>query len=188
MQPAPPQKRKPGPVNHFDREAFIRSLPADHAEYIQMLEQTQAWNGFIIDREDNATSPSIALFDAIINAKRGRAGLLRSSLPGISSLGRKNFSSQRSVSGGARGADVLSDTSLHQWRIVTVPGSSERLDFGAAAKGREYHEIVTRTPAKLEEGLFKQEEKVPELPTFAKKSRISSALNARMNGLNMNAP
>ncbi|RVX75925.1 hypothetical protein B0A52_00282 [Exophiala mesophila] len=177
----------------FDRDGFIKSLPADHAEYMDMLHQTQAWNEFIMDREENPpTTPSIALFDAIINAKRGRAGLLRSSLPGIG-LGRKSFAS-RSVSAAGLGGgrpDILSDTSTHQWRIINIPGSAERLDLGAAAKGRDYRDIVTRTPAKLEEGFFKQEEKVPEIPTFnnntQRKPRLGS-LNARLNGLGMNAP
>lgn len=191
MQPTPQgsaHKKNANPALYrFDREGFVRSLSADHAEYMEVMQQTQAWNEFIMDREEKpASTPSIALFDAIINAKRGRAGLLRSSLPGIG-LGRKSFAS-RSVSAGFSGRqDILSDASSHQWRIVTVPGSSERLDLGTAAKGREYRHIVTRTPAKLEEGLFKQEEKVPDLPTFNRKPRLSS-LNARLNGLGMNAP
>jgi len=184
MQPAVARKRKTGSVYTFDKDACLNSLPPDHAEYLQMLSQTQAWNEFIMDREENKSTPSIALFDAIINAKRGRAGLLRSGLPGIG-LGRKSFA-QRSVSGGGR-PDLLSDTSTHQWKIINVPGSSERPDLGSAAKSRDYHTIVSRTPAKLEEGLFKQQEQVPDLPKFTKKSRVST-LNGKMNGLGMNAP
>lgn len=183
MYSAPPQKKKLGAVYQFDNQAFIRSLPPDHAAYMEMLQQTQAWNEFVMDREENVSKGSIALFDAIIMAKRGRAGLLRSSLPG---LGRKGFV-PRSSSGSTR-ADFLSDTSQHQWRIVAVQGSSERPDLGSAAKGRDYHSIITRTPAKLEDGLFKQEETVPELPTIIPKKTRATTLTGRMNGLGMHAP
>ncbi|KAK5063120.1 hypothetical protein LTR84_005196 [Exophiala bonariae] len=185
LQPAVSHRRKTGSVYTFDVDAYLHSLPPDHAEYIQMLQQTQAWNEFIMDREENKSTPAVALFDAIINAKRGRAGLLRSGLPGIG-LHRKSFA-QRSVSGGGR-PDLLSDTSTHQWKIINVPGSSERPELGSAAKSRDYHTIISRTPAKLEEGLFKQEELVPDLPKFGKKSRISSMINGKLNGLSMNAP
>jgi hypothetical protein len=151
---------------------------------MEMLYQTQAWNEFIMDREEKASKPSIALFDAIIMAKRGRAGL-RTSLANGLAISRRTFK-PGSVSGGP---DVLSDTSTHQWRIVNVPTSAERPELGAAAKGRDYHAIITRTPAKLEEGLFKEEEKVPELPPMPmlKKSRMSM-LTGKMNGLGMHAP
>ncbi|EXJ78424.1 hypothetical protein A1O1_08824 [Capronia coronata CBS 617.96] len=184
MNPAPPAKKKLGAVYAFDNRAFINSLSPDHSAYIEMLQQTQAWNEFIMEREETTSSPDIALFDAIIMAKRGRAGLLRSSLPNIGRNRRSLI--QRPASAGAR-ADILSDTSQHQWRIVSIPCSSERSDLGTAAKGRDYHTIITRTPSKLEEGLFKQEEDVPDLPTIRKKSR-ASILNSRMNGLSMNAP
>ncbi|KIX04120.1 uncharacterized protein Z518_07673 [Rhinocladiella mackenziei CBS 650.93] len=184
MQPAPSQKKKLGTIYEFDNDAFIKSLPPDHAAYMEMLQQTQAWNEFIMDREEKASTPDIALFDAIIMAKRGRAGLLRSTLPNIA-LNRRSFV-PRSPSGTMR-TDILSDTSQHQWRIVSTPASSERPDLGSAAKGRDYHTIITRIPAKLEEGLFKQEEKVPDLPTIPKKSR-ASMVNGRMNGLSMHAP
>lgn len=177
------EKKDRGGLHFRPRRLSPQSTP-DHAEYVQMLQQTQAWNEFIMDREENKSTPAVALFDAIINAKRGRAGLLRSGLPGIG-LGRKSFA-QRSVSGGGR-PDLLSDTSTHQWKIINVPGSSERPDLGSAAKSRDYHTITSRTPAKLEEGLFKQEEQVPDLPKFGKKSRVS-ILNGKMNGLTMNAP
>jgi hypothetical protein len=173
-----------GAVHQFDHESFVRSLPPDHGAYMEMMQQTQAWNEFIMDREENAANPAIALFDAIITAKRGRAGLLRSGLPSMS-LNRRSFV-PRAPSGTTRG-DILSDTSQHQWRIISIPTGPERPDLGSAAKGRDYHTIITRTPAKLEEGLFKQEEKVPELPTIPKKPR-ASMLHLNMNGLSMNAP
>ncbi|EXJ82536.1 hypothetical protein A1O3_06349 [Capronia epimyces CBS 606.96] len=184
MSPARPTKKRVGAVYAFDNEAFIKSLPPDHSAYMEMLQQTQAWNEFIMEREEKASSPEIALFDAIIMAKRGRAGLLRSGLPNIG-RSRKSFV-QRSASGGPPN-DVLSDASQHQWRIISVSGGSNRSDLGPAAKGRDYHAIITRTPSKLEEGLFKQEESLPELPTIPKKPR-PSVLNGRLNGLGMNAP
>ena len=183
MQPAPVQKRKLGAAYSFDHDSYVKSLPPDHAAYIEMLHQTQAWNEFIMDREEKTSTPSIALFDAIITAKRGRAGF-RSSVANLA-LNRRSFS-PRSPNFGI-GADILSDTSQHQWRIVSVPSSSERPELGSAAKGRDYHSIITRTPAKLEEGLFKQEEKVPDLPAIPKKSRMSM-FTSKMNGLNMHAP
>ncbi len=182
MQPAGPKKRKLGAVYQFDHESFVKSLPPDHGAYMEMMQQTQAWNEFITDREENAANPSIALFDAIIMAKRGRAGLLRSGM----GLNRRSFV-PRAPSGTPR-ADILSDTSQHQWRIVSIPTGPERPDLGSAAKGRDYHAIITRTPAKLEEGLFKQEEKVPELPSIPTKKSRASMLHLKMNGLGMNAP
>ncbi|KAJ9614267.1 hypothetical protein H2200_002403 [Cladophialophora chaetospira] len=183
MQPAPAQKRKTGSVYTFDNDAFIKTLPPDHGAYMEMLRQTQAWNEFIMDREEKQAKPSIALFDAVILAKRGRAGL-RASLPGMG-FNRRSFS-PLSPSIPTR-ADLLSDTSQHQWRIVAVPSSSERPELGSAANGRDYHSIVTRKPAKLEEGLFKQEEKLPDVPAFPKKSRMSMLSN-KLNGLGMHAP
>ncbi|KAJ9617854.1 hypothetical protein H2204_013381 [Knufia peltigerae] len=182
MYPAPPQKRKLGAVYQLESETFIRSLPPDHAAYMEMLQQTQAWNEFVMDREENSTKPSVALFDAIIAAKRGRAGF-RSSLSG---LGRKSLVS-RSVSGIMK-TDVLSDTSQHQWRIIAIPGGTERPEIGSAAKGRDYHSIITRTPAKLEDGLFKQEETVPDLPAIKPRKIRVSTVAGKMNGLSMHAP
>ncbi|KIW63177.1 hypothetical protein PV04_10043 [Phialophora macrospora] len=184
MHPATVQKRKQGSIFTFDSSAFIKSLPPDHAAYMEMLQQTQAWNEFIMDREEKSSKPSIALFDAIIMAKRGRAGL-RSSLPSIG-FNRRSFS-PLSTSGPMR-ADILSDTSQHQWRIVSVPSSSERPALGQAAKGRDYHTIITRKPAKLEAGLFKQEEKLPDLPTIPRKKSRMSVLTGKLNGLGMHAP
>lgn len=181
MLPAAVQKRKKGSVYTFDSQAFIKTLPPDHGAYIEMLQQTQAWNEFIMDREEKTVKPSIPLFDAIIMAKRGRAGL-RASLPSIG-FNRRSFSP---LSIPTR-SDLLSDTSQHQWRIISVPSSSERPDLGSATKGRDYHSIITRKPAKLEESLFKQEEKVPDLPAIPKKSRMS-VLNGKLNGLGMHAP
>ena len=190
MQPAlPTQKRRPGPTLTFDHETFIKTLPPDHAAYMEMLHQTQAWNEFIMDREEQPPKPSIALFDAIIAAKRRRAGL-RSSLSNMASFNRRSFSPRAVVPPTSLRADVLSDTSQHQWRIVAVPSSSARPDLGAAAtRGRDYHTIITRKPAKLEEELFRQEEKVPDLPSIPnpKKSRMS-VLNTKLNGLGMHAP
>ncbi|ETI19511.1 hypothetical protein G647_09345 [Cladophialophora carrionii CBS 160.54] len=184
MQPATAQKRKLGSTFTFDSSSFIKSLPPDHAAYMEMLQQTQAWNEFIMDREEKSSKPSIALFDAIITAKRGRAGL-RSSLPSIG-FNRKSFS-PLSTPVPTR-TDILSDTSQHQWRIVSVASSSERPELGPAAKGRDYHTIITRKPAKLEEGLFKQEEKLPDLPTIPRKKSRMSVLTGKLNGLGMHAP
>lgn len=41
MQPAPPEKKKTGQLYKFNIEGFMKSLPADHAQYISVLQQTQ---------------------------------------------------------------------------------------------------------------------------------------------------
>lgn len=41
LQPAPPEKQKIGQLYKFNVEAFMRSLPSEHAEYISVLQQTQ---------------------------------------------------------------------------------------------------------------------------------------------------
>jgi len=188
LQPIPtPQQQKRGALYSFDYESFIRSLPMDQAAYIGMLKETQAFNEFIAQREQHSpsSSPSVALFDAMIMAKRNRSGRLRSSIPSFGL--RRNPFTARPPPRSPSSTDVLSDTSSHQWRIIATPASAERAELGAAAKGRDYHDIVTRIPAKLEDGLMKQEEKLPDLPPMNGRVK-SAALKGWMNGLSMNAP
>ena len=188
MGPANTQQRKSGLAYSFDLQNFIKTLPPENSLYIEMLGQTQAFNEFIAEREQKAasSSPDIALFDAIITAKRGRSGRFSSNIQ----LGRNLFSSRAAP---APNMDILSDTSNHQWRPIQAPSNNDRPELGAAAKGRDYHAIITRVPAKLEDGLFRplpkapKIEKVPEVPKLNGHYR-KSMLRDRFNGLNMNAP
>jgi DENN (AEX-3) domain/uDENN domain/dDENN domain/C1 domain len=182
MNPANSEQQKKGMKYTFSTSDFIRSLTQDHAAYINMLQQTQAFNEFISAREmSNPPAPvasTIALFDAIILAKRNR-GRLRSGMSNLN-LGRNMFSSRSSV-------DILSDTSEHVWRTTAAQRSNEKADFGTAAKGRDYHSIVTRIPAKLEDGFLLRQAK-PQRKQVSNGTNPSAALRRTMNGLRMNAP
>lgn len=202
----PQQKRKLGTDSKckINIDAWFRSLNPEHAAYMELLRQTQMFNEFVAEREElgTGTSPeandSIRLFDALLLAKKGRSGKMRSGLGmGMSSLSRGRIPFGRSVSSGpAFGSgvgplDFLSDTSGHIWRLVSFAIGSERLDITSDndSEERDYHTIVTRTPAKLEE-------------VFLRKARAAAAkkrngavngtgmlhLKHRMNGLSMNAP
>lgn len=187
MVPADAAQRKAGLREKFNVEAWSRSLPPDHAEYTNFLKETQAFDGFINERETKSmsTSDSIALFDALMAAKRSRTKGVRSSI--AVTLGGRNPFAGRSHSGGVP-AEYLSDSSSHIWRVVSTPHSSARAELGAGEKGREYREIVSRTPAKLEDELFPAPptSKVPALGTPQAKGKKS--LRQRMNGLSMHAP
>ncbi len=188
LRPANTQQRKTGLAYSFDLQNFVKTLPPENSLYIEMLGQTQAFNEFIADREQKAasSSPEIALFDAIIMAKRNRSGRFAANMQ----LGRNLFSSRSSP---LPSSDVLSDTSNHQWRPVQAPNSNDRPELGAVAKGRDYHTIISRIPAKLEDGMFvplpkaPKIEKVPEVPKLNGHYR-RSILKDRFNGLSMNAP
>ena len=205
MAPASAQQKKNGQAFTFDMTAFQRSLPPDMAEYIEMMTQTQTFNEFIAEREQ-ATAPQsvqVQLFDNIIMAKRNRTGRFRQDMRSLAAA-RNPFG--RSSGATAQAPDVLNDTSNHQWRPIAAPSSNERPDLGAVANGRDYHTIITRVPAKLEEGLFKpapgkkEERKVDKVPSLPKLNGVpdrkmrkslahpSANLRERLNGLNMNAP
>lgn len=179
---ADPTQKKLGLREKFNVDAWIRSLPPDHADYMTMMKETQAFDEFIHERESKTLtqSDSIALFDAIMAAKKARTKGVRSSIA-ISLSGRNPFAG-RSHSGGVP-AEYLSDTSTHIWKVISTPQTAEKADLSAAAKGREYRGIISRTPAKLEDDLFLPAPPVPPLPAPAKTS-----LRHRMNGLSMHAP
>lgn len=66
-------RRKVGMLYHFNMDAFVKSVPAEHAEYLTMLRETQALNEFVYERETTrGEDPSIKLFDEIILSKRNR--------------------------------------------------------------------------------------------------------------------
>ena len=157
---ADPTQKKLGLREKFNVDAWIRSLPPDHADYMTMMKETQAFDEFIHERESKTLtqSDSIALFDAIMAAKKARTKGVRSSIA-ISLSGRNPFAG-RSHSGGVP-AEYLSDTSTHIWKVISTPQTAEKADLSAAAKGREYRGIISRTPAKLEDDLFLPAPPVP---------------------------
>lgn len=172
-------QRKAGQIAALDLAAFMKPLERDHAEYIEMLSQTQAFNEFIGEREVDPSTLSeddrikIRLFDAIIVAKARRGGKARwgmsmgmrnPSLPSMGGSSGRGVFGSRSASGttaapacsGYSSGDILNDTSMHQWRPVAAPGcSAEKPEISPSiSKGRDYRDIIARTPASLEEGLF----------------------------------
>ena len=207
----------PGLARKFDTQGMIRSLGGpgyEHAEYITMLDETQMWHEFIGEREVNPSTlgeearQRIALFDAIILAKRGRSsrfgdrlrilpGPLGKRMAGSSSS--SPFSSKKagggsSDAGAGAKEDILNSTAEHTWRTVTAPGAahsaatsySERIEYPASLmKGRDYHDIVTRVPAKLEDGLFTRP---PRKTSGAANGPGGAGRRHRMNGLSMHAP
>lgn len=135
MRPPSSAQKKSGQVFSFDGQGFVKSLPKENAEYVEMLQQTQgtlqqlrrtihtntfpAFNVFINDREFKAANdPSIVLFDQVIGAKKNR--------------GRTSFFGKATTS-------FLSDTSDHLWRTATanVPTSKAIPD--------NYRALVTRS-------------------------------------------
>lgn len=182
MRAATAEQKKRGMTSSFDVESFVRSLPQENASYINFLRNTQAFNEFVAEREHltPSASASIALFDALVAAKKGRSGRRISSF----TFKGNPFASRSPLSGQS---DGLGEDSSHTWRLVSCSSGTVRGDFGNATKGRDYHTIITRTPAKLEEGLMKSQEKVPKLPPMTAKIRTLT-LRERMNGLSMHAP
>ncbi|KAL4870700.1 hypothetical protein BDV12DRAFT_48580 [Aspergillus spectabilis] len=169
LVPASGDKKKAGLTYSFNMDAFCKSLPGEHAEYIGVLQHTQGFNEFISDRErvnPRAKDPRMTLFDEIILSKRNR--------------GRSSIFSGRSTT------DFLSDTSNHLWRTAS-----------AAAAGRtqqnlsgDYTRVATRAPAKLETSLMKEPRMIHGAPRVSK-----TANNARrkplpklMNGLAISPP
>ncbi|KAB8257423.1 AEX-3 domain-containing protein [Aspergillus pseudonomiae] len=172
LQPASGDKKKAGLTYNFNMEAFLKSLPGEHAEYAAVLQQTQSFNEFISERErvnPKSKDPRMALFDEIVLSKRNR--------------GRTSFFSSRMQT------DFLSDTSNHLW--VTASASS----FGPGSRGQQglsgdYTRVVTRAPAKLDNSLMKEPRMIHGAPRVSK-----TANNARrkplpklMNGLAISPP
>lgn len=187
MLPADAAQRKAGLREKFGVDAWTRSLPPDHAEYMMFFKDTQAFDGFVNERETKSmsTSDSIALFDALMVAKKSRSKGVRSSI--AVTLGGRNPFAGRSHSGGVP-AEWLSDSSSHVWRVVSTPHSSERAELGAGEKGREYRKVVSRTPAKLEAELFAPPP-TPKIPNVVvPQPKGKKSLRHRMNGLSMHAP
>jgi hypothetical protein len=178
------------------------------------LSASSAFNEFISERECTPSAPtsssstsvhtSITLFDSIILSKRNRGRLLPTArqLPGLSLTTSKNpFSSRFSTSAFSSittPPDFLSDTSDHLWRSASATTSTSpntRTDFGDPS--RDYRQIVTRVPAKLEERFMREPRMVQGVPRVSERSKsaaqggrkpVPAGLRERMNGLALNAP
>ncbi|KAJ5610260.1 hypothetical protein N7510_006979 [Penicillium lagena] len=173
LHPASSDKKKSGMYYQFNMEAFMKSMPHEHAEYIAVLQQTQGFNEFISERErtsPKAKDSKMALFDEIVLSKRNR--------------GRTSIFSSRSTT------DFLSDTSNHLWRTASAtffaPTSRSQQNLSG-----EYHtRAPTRAPAKLDTSLMKEPRMIHGAPRVSK-----TANNARrkplpklMNGLAISPP
>ena len=118
LAPATGEGKRSGLLHAFDAKGFAKSLPRENAEYVAMLQQTQAFNEFVHERESRPlTDPAVLLFDQIILAKRNRG---RTSLFGRA---KTNF---------------LSDTSDHLWRNAAANAPTGKVPG-------EYHEVISRS-------------------------------------------
>lgn len=140
LLPASKEQKKAGMTYHFNVEAFLRSLPAEHAEYMAHLQHTQCkhislsfvskltflgFNEFISERErakPNAKDPKIVLFDEIILSKRNR--------------GRSSLFSGRMTT------DFLSDTSNHLWRSAAATSFAQTRPQQGMVD--DYSEVIKR--------------------------------------------
>ncbi|OGE50460.1 hypothetical protein PENARI_c017G04047 [Penicillium arizonense] len=172
LVPATGEKKKSGMYYTFNMEAFMKSLPSEHAEYIAILQQTQGFNEFISDRErtsPKSKDPRMALFDEIVLSKRNR--------------GRTSIFSGRSTT------DFLSDTSNHLWRTANAtffpPSSRSQQNLSA-----DYSRVVTRAPAKLDESLMTEPRMIHGAPRVSKTANTArrKPLPKLMNGLAISPP
>ena len=107
----------------------MKNQPAENVQYLTSLQQTQAFNEFIHERESTSgEDPKIKLFDEVILAKKNR---------GASSYFYKTK------------ADFLSDTSDHLWRTAHANPPMSRFPG-------DYQAVVSRIPAKLDITLMKE--------------------------------
>ncbi|KAL8874260.1 MAG: hypothetical protein Q9174_000380 [Haloplaca sp. 1 TL-2023] len=167
LQPAAGDQKKAGMLFHFNMNGFLRSLPHETADYMGVLQQTQAFNEFIHEREMKAANdPSLMLFDQVILSKRNR--------------GRTSIFNKSKI-------DFLSDTSDHLWRTAAATPPMGKFPG-------DYTTIVTRTPAKLDPTLSKEPRAIQGVPRIstvnARRKPIPSMLgpSARANGLAQSPP
>ncbi|KAL8785347.1 MAG: hypothetical protein Q9213_003412 [Squamulea squamosa] len=167
LQPAAGDQKKAGMLFHFNMHGFLRSLPHEAADYLGVLQQTQAFNEFIHERELKAANdPSIMLFDQIILSKHNR--------------GRMSIFSKSKT-------DFLSDTSDHLYRSAAATPPQGKFPG-------DYTTIITRTPAKLDPALLKEPRVIQGVPRIntvnARRKPIPSMLgpSARPNGMAMSPP
>ncbi|KAK7568620.1 AEX-3 domain-containing protein [Phyllosticta citricarpa] len=144
LGPASSDQKKSGMKYKFNMEGFLRSMPNDHQEYFTMLQDTQAFNEFIYERETMPSDhPTVKLFDQIILSKKNR--------------GRTSIFSKSST-------DFLNDTSDHLWRSAAATPPSSRFPG-------DYRSIVSRAPAKLDPTLMKEPRVIQGMPRSQEKSK-----------------
>ncbi|PGG96260.1 hypothetical protein AJ79_09660 [Helicocarpus griseus UAMH5409] len=155
LRPASGDKKKAGLTYDFNMDAFLKSLPHEHAEYMTVLQQTQGFNEFISERERASPSskdPRITLFDEIILSKRNRG--------------------RTSIFSGRMTTNFLTDTSDHLWRSASataMPSSRHQTTYSS-----DWKNIVTRAPAKLDPNHMKEPRMIQGAPRITK-----TANNAR---------
>lgn len=156
LVPATGERKKSGMLYQFKMEDFVKSLPGENVAYITSLQQTQAFNEFIHERESiRAEDPKIKLFDEVILAKRNR--------------GKSSFFHKQK-------ADFLSDTIDHVWRTASATPPSSRFPG-------DYRTIISRIPAKLDPTLMKEPRVIQGAPrmsgTKARRKPIPSMLGPK---------
>ncbi|KAJ5403746.1 hypothetical protein N7509_003617 [Penicillium cosmopolitanum] len=172
LTPATGDKKKAGLYYSFNMEAFMKSLPHDHAEYVAHLSQTQGFMEFISERErtsPKAKDSKMALFDEIVLSKRNR--------------GRTSIFSGRSTT------DFLSDTSNHLWRTASATffAPSSRSQNNLAS---DYSRVAQRAPAKLDTSLMTEPRMIHGAPRVSKTANTArrKPLPKLMNGLAISPP
>ncbi|OQE36284.1 hypothetical protein PENCOP_c012G00496 [Penicillium coprophilum] len=172
LVPASGDKKKSGMYYNFNMDAFMKSLPSEHAEYVTILQQTQGFNEFISDRErtnPKSKDPRMTLFDEIVLSKRNR--------------GRTSIFSSRSTT------DFLSDTSNHLWRTANAtfftPSSRSQQNLSA-----DYGRIPTRAPANLDTTLMTEPRMIHGAPRVSKTANTArrKPLPKMMDGLAISPP
>ncbi|KAG9190685.1 hypothetical protein G6011_08773 [Alternaria panax] len=158
LMPATGERKKSGMTYQFKMDEFVKSLPAENVQYITTLQQTQAFNEFIHERESkSADDPTIKLFDEVILAKRNR--------------GKSSFFYKSKV-------DFLSDTTDHLWRTASATPPNSRFPG-------DYRSVISRIPAKLDPTLMKEPrviQGVPRVPQGkARRKPIPSMLGPNGN-------
>ncbi|KAF2399058.1 DENN-domain-containing protein [Trichodelitschia bisporula] len=152
MQMSNSEQKKNGLMFKFNYEGFLKSMPHENAEYMQMLRETQGFNEFIHERETKPPSdPEVKLFDQIILSKKNR---------GRMTLFHK-----------ATATDFLADASDHTWRTAAASPPSSRFPG-------DYRQVISRVPAKLDT-LLMREPRVPQNvpragPGFARRRAVPS--------------
>ncbi|KAL7269540.1 hypothetical protein RUND412_007798, partial [Rhizina undulata] len=127
LLPATGDGKKAGKVYRFNMDGFLKSMPQENSNYIQILEQTQAFSEFIHDRESKKSSdPAIKLFDEVILSKKNR--------------GKTGFFTRTSI-------NYLQDTSEHIWR--TINGSPNSLRYPSELRVASNRSLFPRRPLSI---------------------------------------
>ena len=150
------EANKSGRLFTFNKDAFLRSLPRDQADYMMMLSETQAFSEFIGERETTRPdNPEIRLFDEVILSKRNRG---KASVFGKSRVG------------------FLEDKSDHLWRSAQATSPASR-DGPKGSVG------LGRMPAKLEKDLLKEPRVVQGMPRLMTKRPTRKQVPSLLGGM-----